>query len=1785
MPGPKKDRLIGQTLGEFKILQLIGAGGMGRVYLAEQAGLERQVAVKVLPQQIVEDEAAIERFQREAKVVAKLTHPNIAQVYSIGSEEDIHYVAMELVSGGDVAGMIKERGRVPIDEAATIIRQALMGVGSAHAEGIIHRDLKPQNLMVTAHGIVKVMDFGLARALSADSSLTASGAVLGTPLYMSPEQAEGKKVDLRTDIYALGATLYHMICGRPPFQGDTPLSTLLKHLTEPLPSPRDLDPDLPEPVCAIIHKMMAKQPEERYQTCEEVLTDLDAFREASGEQTTHPIRPIRPISPMPPSGPEADSIDLDAATSPARSYGDRTTWRDGIAGAAAAKPGEARSPRKRLALIIVPVAVLFVLFVLSKRPTQERPSARQAPTAPSAAQPMPPAIPAPRGHTIHALWPFTANEAARRQQDAAKALGLPVERTIALPDGEKMEFVLVPAGELMMGTPEDEVKALLERNKDDVWLHEFAPFESPWHRVRITTPFYIGKHEVTQGQWQALTGQNPSKYRSGKDAARRPAEQVSWNDIKQKFLPKLPDPQLPEGITGAFRLPTEAEWEYACRAGSAAAYCFGDSEAELGQYAWYKRNTKGGQVRHLVGTRKPNAWGLCDTHGNVFEWCEDKYAQSFYKTSPIDDPWNRDRGAQHVLRGGGFGPNHARSAWRCREGPNNRDDDVGFRLVIALELEAKGTPPPSPWKNSLGMGLVGIPAGEFLMGTPEEQIREDAKRLHPRVAQHVKSEMPQHKVRITRDFFIGKCEVTVGEFAAFVKATRYVTDAERASGATVLLPGGKMSRKTDASWRKPYCKQDDRHPVVVVTWDDAKEYCRWLNRTDTAKPDGWAYRLPTEAEIAYAARGPDGRTYPWGDEWDGTKCNFADKSAKLPSADKAVDDGYPESSPVGAFSPQGDSVFGVSDLAGNVWEWCEDFFDPAFYARSPTADPLNHRPSKSRVARCGGWSNDPYTCRTAFRGSCDYDYPRSLHGFRIALARAPKLDPSLANGCVVALSFGKDTIYQKGKQSYVRDLSGRGNDGQVRGAKPTEGVAGGALDFDGRDDWVEIPNGGLHEAKAITVATWVNLSSLVTHKLLGANKTADNVFFIASHEPTGEPGKWRGIVLAKNRTGYGFGVCSHSGEQTNALSGLKPVTGKWLHVAATFSDRKARLYVNGQRQSETPHAHDLYLPKRPLYLGRVGYPEYDAFLAAKLDEVAVWRRALSDPEVAALYDYSNAGQSYCEAIGEAVAEGGGPGAHHVGPWNIRFLRIPAGEFAMGSTDADIKTRVARNDEWAKERFASEAPQHKVRLSQDYFLSQFEVTVGQFRRFVEATNYKTEAESGKGQALAVAVDGKGKAQPGATWRQPGFEQRLDHPVVCVSWHDARAFCDWLNREDKQKPRGLVYRLPTEAEWECAAGGPDSAQYPWGNEWDAARCNAADKRAALNYGHRNIDDGHARTAPVGSYSPRGDSPFGLADMVGNVCEWCEDIYDTEFYQRSPTTNPLNLKNGENRVIRGDGWNSVQDACRTKCRDAYRPHNSTSVIGFRVALAPPILATACAEGCVLALSLDEGALYQKGDKTFVRDLSGSGFDGRVDGPQPSEGLLNGALLFDGKDDHVSFGAPGQLSLEHDRPFTLMAWVKEADGGPSTVFGNFDGKGKETGWLCHIERGKIIFEGLNDQKAGFDARAPYPFPRGTWQHIAITSDGKTFEEGCRIFLNAEFTPATAKPDRITGSIRSAAEFRVGGRTHRLGGKRYFFCGEIDEVAAWSRALSAEEIRSLYSYSRAGKSYCDFVDEVASRQ
>ncbi len=268
--------LTGRRLGDYHILRRLGRGGMADVYLAEQASLSRRVAFKVLKSSLAENEKYVRRFLHEAQAAASLVHGNIVQIYEVGCIDGVHFIAQEYVEGQNLKQLIDRQGTLSVAAAVNIMRQVAAALHKAGQQKITHRDIKPENVMLSVGGEVKVADFGLARIVRDGQSvnLTQVGVTMGTPLYMSPEQVKGRAVDTRSDIYSFGVTCYQMLAGRLPFEGETPLNIAVQHLNSEPDRLEDLRQDLPSGLGRIVHRMMAKRAEDRYQTAGDLLRDL-----------------------------------------------------------------------------------------------------------------------------------------------------------------------------------------------------------------------------------------------------------------------------------------------------------------------------------------------------------------------------------------------------------------------------------------------------------------------------------------------------------------------------------------------------------------------------------------------------------------------------------------------------------------------------------------------------------------------------------------------------------------------------------------------------------------------------------------------------------------------------------------------------------------------------------------------------------------------------------------------------------------------------------------------------------------------------------------------------------------------------------------------------------------------------------------------------------------------------------------------------------------------------------------------------------------------------------------------------------------------------------------------------------------------------------------------------------------------------------------------------------------------------------------------------------------------
>ena len=268
------DTLIGTLFdGRYQVVRKLGAGGMANVYLAEDQELGRRVAIKILNERHANDEQFVERFRREAKNAAALSHPNIVSIYDRGEAEGTYYIAMEYLDGRSLKELILSRGPAPLNVAIEYVRQILSALRFAHRHGIVHRDIKPHNVLVDAEGRVKVTDFGIARAGA--SQMTEAGSIVGTAQYLSPEQARGTNVDQRSDLYSLGIVLYELLTGTLPFNGDTPVEIAMKHLSQTPELPSVLRPELPRELDLVVTRALAKDPDERYQSADEMDADLE----------------------------------------------------------------------------------------------------------------------------------------------------------------------------------------------------------------------------------------------------------------------------------------------------------------------------------------------------------------------------------------------------------------------------------------------------------------------------------------------------------------------------------------------------------------------------------------------------------------------------------------------------------------------------------------------------------------------------------------------------------------------------------------------------------------------------------------------------------------------------------------------------------------------------------------------------------------------------------------------------------------------------------------------------------------------------------------------------------------------------------------------------------------------------------------------------------------------------------------------------------------------------------------------------------------------------------------------------------------------------------------------------------------------------------------------------------------------------------------------------------------------------------------------------------------------
>ena len=621
-----------------------------------------------------------------------------------------------------------------------------------------------------------------------------------------------------------------------------------------------------------------------------------------------------------------------------------------------------------------------------------------------------------------AIAPFSTEQAKQHQEAWAKYLNIPVEYTNSI----GMKFRLIPPGEFTMGSSPEEIAAALKdvKSNDKHW-QECIQSEAPQHKVILTQPFYLGVNEVTQAEYEQVIGTNPSYFAAmgmGKDAvaglvtANHPVETVSWNDAAE-FCEKLSNQEqlkpfyfrADETITPldgtGYRLPSEAEWEFACRAGTTTKFWISDKDQDLVLAGWFGRNAK--SRTHAVGDLKANPLGLHDMHGNVWEWVQDAWDKTCYgqfqDKAAINPSYLRSADPQHLLRGGDW----FNASFHCRSSHRNSFDTTGrgrsFGLRVSLTIDAvkattvkreskpagtawQGWPADAPaaaiapfnaeqakqhqeawakylnvpveYTNSMGMKFRLIPPGEFMMGSSPEEIAQalgsagDDKLWQ----ETINSEGPRHKVILTKATYVGAHEVTQGQFEQVMgrNPSRF----------------GPMGASKDAIADL----DTTSFPVEKVSWDEATRFCVQLGKVQELADDN-AYRLMTDAEWEFSCRA--GTTTEF---WIGENHNERLQTAWI------YENSAERTHAVGELK---ENPFGLYDVHGNVWEWVQDGWDPTFYGQLEgqlAVDPI--KPSIAgapHVTRGGCWSSSVASCRSATRCPETAAYSGTLIGFRVSL--------------------------------------------------------------------------------------------------------------------------------------------------------------------------------------------------------------------------------------------------------------------------------------------------------------------------------------------------------------------------------------------------------------------------------------------------------------------------------------------------------------------------------------------------------------------------------------------------------------------------------------------------------------------------------------------------------------------------------------------------------------------------------------------------------------------------------
>ncbi|HEX9074946.1 MAG TPA: SUMF1/EgtB/PvdO family nonheme iron enzyme [Anaerolineae bacterium] len=679
----------GEYIGPYRIIEPLGQGGMATVFKAYHAMLDRYVAIKALHPAFKEDPSFLTRFEREARIVAKLDHPNIIPIYDFAEHEGTPYLVMRYIEGETLKTLLTQQP-MPLERVLEILHPVADALSYAHSQGVLHRDIKPSNILLSNDDHIYLTDFGLARTTQPGSSTLSRDMLIGTPQYISPEQAKSEPVDERSDIYSLGVVLFEMLTGQAPFSGDTPYSVIHDHIYSPLPMPSSINPKLSPEVERATLKALAKDPDARYRDARDLLQALELASRTRGTKsnrssvkktgTGRPSFPLRRVL-----------LGLDILLAillvgffllNPEMLNRGTTF---VAGVMNPPPSATTEP-----VTNSPVATLVPVVAIEATPTPSpRPTDVATPTSTVTPSPLPSATPtASRTATASPAPTFTQTP---KSTPTSTATPLPspsptvtvfVFGTVAptftpFPTLARPGMVLIPAGVFWMGQRDDDPNSTAD--------------EAPGHYVDLSA-YYIDQDEVSNADYKKCVDAGACPMPSGFFSAQTP-EYAFGNPAFDKF----PVVFVSQGNASRFcafegkRLPTEAEWEKAARGGSdKRLFPWGDI------WDGYRANaaqSKPGPV--AVDSYTPEGcspYGVCNMAGNVAEWVADFYWNTSYIDSlgqalasqPVHDPvnWNPTSG-KFVVRGGSFKsiPQNVRVTKRNAWPGSTTLPDIGFRCA------------------------------------------------------------------------------------------------------------------------------------------------------------------------------------------------------------------------------------------------------------------------------------------------------------------------------------------------------------------------------------------------------------------------------------------------------------------------------------------------------------------------------------------------------------------------------------------------------------------------------------------------------------------------------------------------------------------------------------------------------------------------------------------------------------------------------------------------------------------------------------------------------------------------------------------------------------------------------------------------------------------------------------------------------------------------------------------------------------------------------------------------